>query len=160
MPIPINPVGDNTNQNRSAEKTLIDYSWLFSNIPEINEKASKKIVTASDKDAEMLMELWLHSEKKDESTFKVNKETKLSSQDIIRLKSHGLICGGSEDLKLTGRGKAVITTMVLGESNNFLKNQKSKSYTEILASMSKKGKKGYRIPVIANNGHLLQNGSK
>ena len=38
----------------------------------------------------------------------------------------------------------VITTMSLGEQSQFEKKRQNKSYTEILASMDKRGKKGYR----------------
>lgn len=153
MPMPIRPVGDENRNNKQAELSF-DYSVLLSALPK-TEQSNKKIVIASDGDASMLLELWACSQKTATDTFKLDKETKITSSDLIKLKSHGLITGGSEEVKLTGKGKAVITTMVLGESNNFLKDKKQKSYTEILASMNKRGKTGYRIPTMGTNAHLL-----
>lgn len=154
MPIPIRPVGNTGNQEENKVESQFDYSILLSGFPKTD--SNTRIVTASDSDASMLLELWARSEKTDKDMLKISKESSLSSNDIIRLKSHGLITGGTEEVKLTGRGKAVITTMVLGENNNFLKDKKQKSYTEILASMSKKGKPGYRIPTISASSHLIR----
>ena len=63
----------------------------------------------------------------------------------------GFLTGGVDEVKLTRSGKIVITTMALGEVNSFAKAKQQKSYTEILASMDKRGKKGYRIPKYAAN---------
>ena len=140
MPIPIKPVNDKTDKN------LIDYSWLFSKIPGVTEKDEKKESQPVDKDANLLMEVWTHAEKKSENNYRLNKEVKITSKDITRLKLRGLIEGSSDEIRFTGKGKAIIGTMALGENNNFLKNQKQKTYTEILASMDKRGKKGFRLP--------------
>jgi len=155
MPVPINPVGSDSNgKDKDFSGLQMDYSWLSGITPKA--ESNKKIVTASDKDADVLMQIWLTAEKTKESTFKIIDNTKVSSQDVIRLKSHGLLTGGTDEVKLTPRGKLVITTMALGENNGFLKNQKSKSYTEIMASMSKKGKPGYRMPTMGSNSHLIR----
>lgn len=151
MPIPIKPVGESQKNNIES----MDYSFLLNAFPK-DCKDEKKMVIACDKDASMLLELWSKSEKVGNDTIKIGKDLKLSSTDIIRLKSHGLITGGSEEVKLTNRGKAVITTMALGENNNFLKVKKEKSYTEILASIDKRGKKGYRIPKISLGCNLIR----
>jgi hypothetical protein len=155
MPIPINPVGSDSNgKDIDFSKLQMDYSFLSGISPQA--ESNKRIVTASDKDADVLMQIWLTSEKTEDSTFKIKDDAKVSSQDVVRLKSHGLLTGGTNEVKLTPRGKLVITTMALGENNGFLKNQKSKSYTEIMASMSKKGKPGYRMPTYASNTHLIR----
>ena len=126
MPIPINPVGSDSNgKDKDLSKLQMDYSWLSTITPQA--ESNKKIVTASDKDADTLMQIWLTSEKTKDNIFKIKDNTKISSQDIVRLKSHGLLTGGTNEVKLTPRGKLVITTMALGENNGFLKNQKSKS---------------------------------
>jgi hypothetical protein len=151
MPIPIKPVGNSQKNNIES----MDYSFLLNSFPK-DGKDEKRMVVACDKDASMLLELWSKSEKMGNDTIKIGKDLKLSSTDIIRLKSHGLITGGSEEVKLTNRGKAVITTMALGENNNFLKSKKEKSYTEILASIDKRGKKGYRIPKISLGCNLIR----
>ena len=155
MPVPINPIGSNNNgKDKDLSKLQMDYSWLASFTPQA--ESNKRIVTASDKDADVLMQIWLTSEKTEDSTFKIKDDAKVSSQDVVRLKSHGLLTGGTNEVKLTPRGKLVITTMALGENNGFLKNQKSKSYTEIMASMNKKGKPGYRMPTMGSNSHLIR----
>lgn len=159
MPMPIQPIGNKGDE--SPKQLQMDYSFLFpANQPvHLDEvpQSNPKIVTASNKDADLLLELWLTSEKKENGAISIPKDSKFSSGDILRLKTHGLVTGGAEEVQFTNRGRIVITTMVLSENNRFLKNQKSKKYTEILASMSKKGKKGYRMPSFAANSHLLQN---
>ena len=49
------------------------------------------------------------------------------------------------------KGKRVIKTMALGETSSFLQKKENKTYSEILASMNKKNKPGYRMPRIAYN---------
>lgn len=74
----------------------------------------------------------------------------------MRLKAHGFLTGSSDEVKFTTKAKTVITTMALGETNALTKMVKKKSYTEIIASMSLKGKKGYRIPKFAANSNLIR----
>jgi hypothetical protein len=153
MPIPIKPVSEQNNEKYSGMELQLDYSFLAS-IPDIKAITDKKIVTASDSDAKTLMEIWETAEK-DGDFFKISNKMDVSYRDIMRLKTNGLLIGTNERVQLTDRAKIVIRTMVLGENNNFLKNQKQKSYTEIMASMDKRGKKGYRItssiPKFASN---------
>jgi len=152
MPVPIGLV--NGKPNRPESKGLLDISFLAQHIP--TKEASNISITLSDKDAEALMKIWLNAKKVDNDTFVVEESVGLKNKDLLRLKSRGLISGGTEKVKFTSKGRTVISTMALGESNNFLKNKKEKSYTEILASMNKKGKKGYRIAsVYDENSHLL-----
>ena len=63
----------------------------------------------------------------------------------------------TEEVKLTNKAKAVITTMALGENNAFTKMQKKKSYTEIIASMDKRGKKGFRMAKVYDGKENLIN---
>lgn len=140
MPVPIRPV-------RDAEKgnVGIDYSFLFN-------QPVNKTVTASNQDASLLFEIWDKGEKGSKpDAVKVSPDTKITSEDISRLKGMGLIVGDSKEIQFTKKGKIVITTMSLGEGSRFEKIKQKKSYTEILASMSKRNKKGYRIPRFAAN---------
>lgn len=147
MPLPIQKVYD----RMSGEGNFyMDYSTLIPIIPE-----KKKIVVASDQDAELLIKLWAASEKLADDVYQI-KNSGISSGDVLRLKAHGFLTGGSEEVKFTGKAKAIITTMVLGEGNKFQKQQKKKSYTEIVASMNLKGKKGYRMPTYAANSNLIR----
>jgi hypothetical protein len=137
MPIPIRPFENNTLDNNR----FVDYSFLAKQIV----SNDKKKVTASNKDAELLMKIWLEAENKGEK-FAISSNLNLSSRDIMRLKTYGLIAGNSNDLEITERGRKVITVMALGEGNKFEKGKKEKNYLEIMASMDKRGKDGYRIP--------------
>jgi len=141
MPLPIKPISD---IGRSpSENCQIDYSFL-SSIPEPN----KKTVVASNSDASLLFDLWTKAEKIGEDLFKVD-SSKFDNNDILRLKSRGFLAGGTKEVKFTKKAKMVVTTMALAEPNKFQTTRQHKPYNEILASMDKKGKKGYRIPKFA-----------
>ena len=136
MPVPIRPIADQKNN------VNMDYSFLFNNPP-----PTKKTVTASNKDASVLYEIWDKGEKIEEDKFRINLSDKITHGDIARLKGLGFLASSNEinQVKFTKKGKIVITTMALGEVNQFEKRREPKKYTEILASMNKKGKKGFRI---------------
>lgn len=146
MPVPIMRVPD----KQQDKNTAIDYSFLL-NTP----VASKKTVVASNKDASLLFELWANGETVDD-TIKIKSTPNITSKDILRLKTLGFLVGDVTAVKFTRKGKLVITTMALGEKSEFEKNREQKSYTEILASMNKRGKKGFRTasnePKFAING--------
>jgi len=140
MPVPIMPV-----KNVERGNTGIDYSILF------NQPVNRTVI-ASNSDASLLFELWDKGEKGSKpDAVKVSADAKITSEDIRRLKGMGLIVGDSKEVQFTKKGKMVITTMSLGEGSKFEKVKQKKSYTEILASMSKRNKKGYRIPRFATN---------
>ena len=150
MPLPIGKISDQGIESE-AGYSGIDYSFLQS----IPAKKTGLQVLASDKDADLLVEIWSEAEKIDDDNYKIKPSSKLSSETIQRLKYKGLISGDNQKLSFTDRAKTIITTMALGENNKFLKEQKSKKYTEILASMSIKGKKGYRTPTYAANSNNI-----
>jgi len=151
MPVPIQRIHENTDKTSSDSNFFIDYSLLVHDMP----KESKRVVTASDEDAELLVRFWTTADKVSEEVYKVT-SSKVSNDDILRLKAHGFLTGSSEEVKFTGKGKAVITTMALGENNAFTKEQKKRSYAQVVANMSLKGKKGYRIPKFAANSNLIR----
>jgi len=134
MPVPIK---GNVPYN-CQKSTTIDYSFLFNDAPQ------RKTVIAGNKDASLLFELWQNGEKVNDA-IKINQSKNVTAQDISRLKSLGFLEGDINAVKFTRKGKMVVTTMSLGEKNQFENNKQQKSYTEILASMSKKNKKGFRI---------------
>jgi hypothetical protein len=136
MPVPIRPIADQKNNIN------MDYSFLFNTPP-----PTKKTVTASNKDASVLYEIWDKGEKIEEDKFRINLSDKITHGDIARLKGLGFLVGSNEinQVKFTKKGKIIITTMTLGEVNQFEKKRSPKKYTEILASMDKKGKRGFRI---------------
>ena len=152
MPIPIGLV--NGKPEKPENNGLLDVSFLANYMPTV--EASSPMVTLADKDANDIMNIWLHAKKINKDTFVISNDMGLTNKDLIRLKSRGLISGGTEKIKFTSRAKTVVSTMTLGENNKFLEQQKTKSYSEILASMDKRGKAGFRIAnVFDENSHLL-----
>ena len=145
MPLPIAPIGPG-NGHPQQNNLFIDYSFLAKKVVEND----KKKVTASNKDADLLMKIWLEAES-DNDKFIVSSQMGISSKDIMRLKTYGLVTGSSDEIRLTERGRKIITVMALGENNKFEKSKSDKSYLEILASMDKRGKEGYRIPKFCSN---------
>jgi len=139
MPVPIMPIPDNSRDNKSQN----DYSFLLNLSP---SSAPKKMqVQASNRDASLLFEIWSSSKSDNkESTIEISENMGIGSREIMRLKTMGFLTGTSKEVRFTNRGKAVITTMALGETNKFMSKKQEKSYTEILASMSKRGKPGFR----------------
>ena len=150
MPIPIGLV--NGTPEAPENRGMLDISFLANHVP--TKEASASMATLADKDAKDLMNIWLKAEKLDNDTFALNDEVGIVNKDLIRLKARGFLSGGTDKVKFTPRAKTVISTMALGENNNFLQKRKEKSYSEILASMDKKGKKGFRI-AFDENSHLL-----
>jgi len=147
MPVPIKPVQDNS----IGYSSPVDYSFLADYSQPTTQKKSK-FVSASNKDAELLFEIWdkgEHQEGSNTDTFILD-ET-ISSRDILRLKTYGFLTGGIDKVQFTIKGKTVITTMVLSEPNRFEIKKQNKSYRDILAGMNKIGKPGYRIPKYAAN---------
>lgn len=138
MPLPVNP-------NSSESKYCFDASFLLQNTPD----SGKKIVTASDKDAELIMKIWSVGQKLGKSKFSIANSS-ISPREFSILKSNGFITGDMSACELTGRAKKVITIMTLGEDNSFLKRRVNKSYSEILANSNKKLKTGYRVPKVAS----------
>lgn len=154
MPVPIRLVMD---KRDDSQNSFADFSMFLTPLlpPE------KKKVLASNKDASLLFEIWSRGEKSTSDSIKIVPSLNLSSSDIMRLKTMGFITGNNEEVKITKKGRIVITTMVLGEESEFNKNKAKKTYSEILASMDKRNKPGYRIPKFAsdNNNRLdLRNG--
>lgn len=132
MPVPIHK---NKNDN-----SFIDYSVLLNySIPVSNKK-----VIASNRDAGLLFQIWSKGKRKNNKIL-LDDILNISSSDIIRLKTNGFLIGNTKELEFTRKGKSIITTMSLGEQNAFEKKKQPKTYTEILASLDKRGKRGYRI---------------
>ena len=155
MPVPIQLISPNMKSD-NEDNTFMDYNALLNAISgqkEKIEKTSSKKVFANDKDAKTLVDLWLNGEKDDNNLYTVKNA---KSDDIERLKSRGFITEKNNKIYFTNKGSVVLTVMTLGENNKFMKNAKEKKYTEILASMDKRGKPGYRIPKFSKLSHCLQ----
>jgi hypothetical protein len=145
MPLPIAPIGPGNGRPQENNR-FVDYSFLAKKVIEND----KKKVTASNKDADLLMKIWLEAENRGDK-YVISSDLGLNNRDLMRLKTYGLIAGDSKELEITARGKKVITVMALGEGNKFEKGKTNKDYLEIMASMDKRGKDGYRIPKFCSN---------
>lgn len=145
MPAPIKPIRDNEN-DKGYNGMIMDYSFLAN----LQQSENKKVVIASNSEADAIVKIWTSGEKTGENKYNIA-NSNISKSDIIKLKSKGLIEGDDNNVAFTNRGRTVITTMALGENNAFLKGQNKKSYKEILASMDKKGKSGYRVPKFSSD---------
>jgi len=143
MPIPINPV--NTSYD-NAQTNL-----FHSEFTDLSTGGGRQIKEANNRDASILMDIWLKAAR-DDNAFVVNDDM-AGNRDLARLKAKGFISAdfGSQKVSFTERGKSIIAVIALGENNKMIKNQKPKPYTEIMASMNKRGKKGYRIPRYASD---------
>ncbi len=138
MPTPLN--------QSNTSNMFIDWSFLAKQIDSTN---SKRVVEASNKDADLLMQIWSEAER-DGKYLKIGKNLGIASGDILRLKTFGLITGGTDKISVTEKGKKIIKIMSLGETNTFMSKAKEKSYKEILAGLDKRNQKGYRIPKFAS----------
>lgn len=136
MPIPIK-----LNNDKVLDKNdFVDYSILATYV----ESSDKKTIVASNKDAELLFNIWLKCEKDEmNNTYKL--ANNIDNKDVLRLKTNGFISGGIDKISFTRKGQMVITTMALSEPNKFEVKKQRKPYNEILANMNKRGKTGYRI---------------
>jgi len=144
MPVPINPNGPKKGMEKLANYTsLLDVSFLAQSLAGIDKNAY--VLRGDNKNATLVMQLWTQAKKKDDGRFKLITSSKFSSYEISQLRSLGMIVGNSESFEFTEKGRKVIKVMALGEENKLRKEKAKKSYTEILASMDKRGKKGYRI---------------
>jgi hypothetical protein len=154
MAIPIIPISHKENKAPSAQSfssffnSSLDY---LSNSIDNKEQNGNRKVEASNKDADSLLKIWINGTKTQNGTFDVKAVKEITSSEIDSLKRNGFITVANEKISFTNRAKLVITTMCLGENNNFLKNKKNVSYKEILASMDKSNKQGYRIPKFASS---------
>jgi len=145
MPIPLM-----TNKKSINTPSNVDYSILMNQLDKAKPHNSK-IVTASDKDASLILKLWETGEKVDgNDTFRIS-DPSFNRRDLARLSANGLIQKCEENVfKITRRGKIIITTMALSEPNQFQIKSRRKNYNEILAGMGKKGN-GYRIPKFSSS---------
>jgi hypothetical protein len=150
MPVPIKPISD---EGYSGNISNMDYSFLITD----NITPPQKKIVASDKDADLLFKIWEIGKSQGDNTICLGADSDISQTDLLRLKSKGFLVGDSEKIKLTKRGRVVITTMALGEPNKFEVARRPKKYTEILASMDKRGKRGYRMA--SENPEMLINSS-
>jgi hypothetical protein len=151
MPIPISPNSYTDNMGQGMWHN-IDVSSLLNNrhtiqdsiLPNSQQRALSKL--ASDEDADLLLDVWNKSSiiangsNIEDKTYKI---TDVDSMSINRLKNAGLITGAGDGtrIKFTGRAASVIKTIVLSETNQFLKRSVKKPYSLIMAENNNSKKK-------------------
>ena len=153
MPVPIRMIEDKA---KGAEDGLImDYSIL--------QQSYNSFSVGGDKNAnaKVLYELWSSAERSEKTPNMLKKSEAFNKGEISMLRAAGLIEDRGDKIRITDKGQEIITVMCLSEASSFEDKRQRKSYTEILASMPKRGKPGYRIPKMActqNNLNLRKNG--
>lgn len=143
------PINRQQNTSNSQPNTLNDFSFLVPALPKESKKSQMKL--ANNKDAEIIMNIWLNAKKCDETGYKIDNDTNINRRDIIRLKSKGFISEEGDTISFTERGQTVIAVMALGETNKISGDSRQKEYTEILASMQRTKKNGCKTPKYAIN---------
>jgi hypothetical protein len=145
MPVPIVPTGTVPRQNDSDKDAVpqlgsgIDVS-LLGGILKTEE--SKKTVKLSDSEASLLFRVWRESSEMGDDMVQI--PDTVSSSDVLRLKTLGLVSGDEVNrVKFTTRAKQVIKTIVLNEENYFESTRVHKPYNQILADSNKS--KGMRL---------------
>jgi len=141
MPVPILLV-NNSEKPESDKPFVVDYSKIeFNNIPfSFNQRSAIQdmFIKVSDSEAGLLFNLWKNSKSSKEDDIDIPEG--FSNNDILKLKSSGLICGGLDKVKLTSRGKEVIQNIVLSEENALSKTSSTTiSYNKILSESKIKG---------------------
>lgn len=151
MPVPIIPqnVDYLINKERESQIPPLDYNridvddlaHMFS-----ERKNLQEIVKVGTFEAGLLFRLWKDSAS---SSDDIDVPHTFTNDDILRLKASGLISGDTEHVKMTQRGKEVIKTMVLTETNALEKSSKNKSYDQRKAETRISG--GPRLAVNKTN---------
>ena len=134
MPVPIIPqnVSSLFRKEKEMQMNITEYDKIdFSNLGKFLEKRknTQDIVKVGNFEAGLLFRLWKDS-RGENPEGEMPVPPTFSNDDVIRLKSSGLISGDTEKFRFTSRGKDVIKTMVLSEKNSFDKNSSDKSYEQ------------------------------
>jgi len=138
MPVPIMPQNTDSlfRREREMQMNSTDYDKLnlndLGNFLKQRKNIQTDVVKVGSFEAGLLFRLWKDS-RTDTTDGEIDIPVVFSNDEIIRLKSLGLISGSEDKFKFTQRGKEVIKTMVLTEKNIFDKTSKDKSYEQKLS---------------------------
>jgi hypothetical protein len=139
MPMPIKTV-----QELESHKELFDCENSFSGISELqsiflNEKPIVKAAsTADDYDMSMLEKInenedslinaasEFATERKAKSLYSVPRE--IGDNDLLRLKTRGYVIGSGRSVSITDKGKEVLKSKWLRESNTFKQNRETEKF--------------------------------
>ena len=142
MPIPISPSGmqSSTNWKENNDTFGVALDGLASAIStaDLGKKSSLNVLSEStDADADALLELWKSSavvseaESAEEKRYAVPND--FPSDKLMRLKAASLVHGDTKVFKFTAKAARVIKTVVLSESNSYMKDAVNKPYSVIMA---------------------------
>ena len=134
MPVPIIPQNTDSllRRERMMQMPVIEYDKIdVSDLGKFLKKREniQEIIKVGNFEAGLLFRLWKDS-RNETPEGEIGVPPTFSNDDIIRLKTLGLISGDTEKFKFTTRGKDVIKTMVLSEKNAFDKNSEDKTYEQ------------------------------
>ncbi len=149
MPVPIIPqnVSSLFRKEREMQMGITEYDKIdFNNLGKFLEKRknTQDIIKVGNFEAGLLFRLWKDS-KGENPEGEMSVPPTFNNDDVIRLKSSGLINGDTEKFKFTSRGKDVIKTMVLSEKNALDKSSSDKNYEQRISETVIRG--GPRLAV-------------
>jgi len=149
MPIPIMPMsapkGDAPIAVERSQYYPIDITQIRG-IVRVQDQAPELKVGNSD--ASLLFSFWKKSKSIVQNGIEsVKVPGEFPAGDVLRLKALGFICGDTDVVKFTDRGRGVIRDLALGEESQVDKNRVEKSYTEILAEKKRMASGGPRLAV-------------
>ena len=146
MPTPIRPVNDSFSmlnqgdQGSGSTMFNLDLDALAAAVATGGLGKSSSLsakAEATDKDAELLLELFnngeivVEAENTEDKKYAVPKS--FSNDQLMRLKAASLVHGDSSIIKFTSKAVRVIKTLVLAEQNAYSKSAVKKPYSMILA---------------------------
>lgn len=155
MPVPISPnsyyMHDGGSQGVNSGWHNIDVSSLLNNVHTIqdsilpdNRRPSTLNKLASDQDANLLMDVWNKSSiitSGSNIKDKTYQPCDVDPMSLNRLETAGLITNHGNKIRFTNRAASIIKTIVLSETNQFLKRSVKKPYSMILADNHNSKKK-------------------
>ena len=155
MPVPIQLINDRPlHQQDTGLKDMLNVLPSMLSDLSLLSKSMTKEAMASDRDADMLFKFWENSQiikeadRVSDRLYAVPQD--FSMDEIMSLKTNGLIVGDTKQIKITDRGAKVIRSLVLGESNQYEKQAIKKPYSLILAESKPKRKSG-NLAFASNN---------
>ena len=149
MPIPIMPMsapkGDAPVAVERSQYFPIDITQIRGIVRVTDQTPDLKV---SNSDASLLFSFWKNSQNiKQNGVEAVRVPREFPAGDILRLKALGFICGDTDVVKFTDRGRGVIRDLALNENSQVDNNRVEKSYTEILAEQKRAASGGPRLSV-------------
>ena len=138
MPIPIRPNNTNAQPSQPESGSGMSVDLLTRLLNGVSASIPKEAEVA-DNDADLIFNLWEKSSiirdagNIEDRIYKV--PSNVSTNEILRLKSRGLLYGEKDQVRFTSHAAKIIKMMVLAEGNSFSKKSVKKPYSVILAEI-------------------------